>query len=32
MAMTVVGAQTALIEEDPEVVSYEVLDESEIKS
>jgi serine/threonine-protein kinase len=31
MAMTVVGAQTAPIEEEPEVVSYEVLDESEIK-
>lgn len=31
LAMTVAGEHTALIEEDPEVVSYEVLDESEIK-
>lgn len=32
LAMTMAGEQTSLIEEDPEVVSYEVLDESEIKN
>ncbi len=32
LAMTSMGDQTALIAEDPEVVTYEVLDESEIKS